>query len=65
MTYVTGTGAAEFERRPGLQALLAMLKPKPPFQVLIVSEEKSIGREMFETNYIIKRLGQAGIDVVE
>jgi len=42
-----------------------MLKPKPPFQVLIVSEEKSIGREMFETNYIIKRLGQAGIDVVE
>ena len=39
---------AEFRRRPGLQRLLATL-PRPPFERLIVSEQKSIGREMAET----------------
>jgi len=33
-----GKSGTEFARRAGLQELLAMLEPKPPFAVLIVSE---------------------------
>src|SRR5205814_6784619 len=36
-----------------------------PFRVVIVSEQKSIGREMTETAYLLKRFGKAGVDVVE
>ena len=60
-----GKPGTEFEQRAGLQSLLAALTPKPPFGVLIVSEQKSIGREMSETSYVIKRLAQAGVEVFE
>src|SRR3954470_14593771 len=58
-----GNSGAEFKRRPGFQRLMAALQPKPPFDVLIVSEQKSIGREAFETNFVIKQLAQAGVEV--
>jgi DNA invertase Pin-like site-specific DNA recombinase len=38
-----------------------ILKPKPPFQVLIMSEESRLGRESIETAYSIKRIVQAGV----
>ena len=61
-----GISGAEFEARPGLQRLLAMAETrKPPFQRLVVSEQKSIGREMAETGYTIKRLAEAGIEIFE
>jgi site-specific DNA recombinase len=60
-----GISGAEFAKRPGLQSLMAALHPRPPFAVLIVSEQKSIGRETFETNYTIKQLAEAGVEVVE
>ncbi len=60
-----GKSGAEFERRPGLQRLLQLLQPRPPFSVLIVSEQKSLGRETLETGYLIKRLSQAGVEIVE
>ena len=61
-----GISGAEFEARPGLQRLLAMAETrKPPFQRLVVSEQKSIGREMGETGYTIKRLAEAGIEIFE
>ena len=41
------------------------LEPKPPFKVLIVSEQKSIGREMSETGYVIKQLAEAGVEIFE
>src|SRR5687767_7798472 len=50
-----GISGAEFERRPGLQTLLRSLKPSPRFSVLIVSEQKSLGRESLETGALIKR----------
>ena len=56
---------AEFRRRPDFQRLLAALTPKPPFQILIVSEQKSIGREMSETAMVIKQLSQAGVEIFE
>jgi site-specific DNA recombinase len=60
-----GFSGAEFAKRPGLQRLLAAVGTRAPFQVLIVSEQKSIGREMFETGNTIKRLAEAGVEVRE
>ena len=60
-----GISGAEFERRPGFQKLMAMLSPRAPFQLLIVSEQKSLGREQFETGYAIKRLSEAGVEIFE
>jgi hypothetical protein len=45
--------------------MMALLLPRPPFQVLIVSKQESIGREAFETNYVIKQLAQAGLEIFE
>ena len=56
-----GISGAEFAKRPGLVRLLASLKPKPAFQVLIVSEESRLGRESIETAYVIKQLVMAGV----
>jgi site-specific DNA recombinase len=60
-----GISGAEFDRRPGLQALLRALSPRAPFSVLIVSEQKSIGRETYETGSIIKKLAEAGVEIFE
>ena len=60
-----GKSGAEFERRPGLQSLMRTLKPKTPFEVLVVSEQKSLGREQFETGHLIKQLAQAGVEIFE
>jgi site-specific DNA recombinase len=59
-----GISGAEFGKRPGLQRLLASL-PHPPFQRLIVSEQKSIGREMAETMYVVKQLAEGGVEIFE
>lgn len=45
--------------------MLNSLRPKPPFQKLIVSEQKSLGRESSETPYWIKQLALAGVEIVE
>ena len=54
---------AEFERRPGFVRLMAALKPRAPFQVLVMSEESRLGREAIETAYALKQLVQAGVQV--
>jgi DNA invertase Pin-like site-specific DNA recombinase len=39
------------------------LKPRAPFQVLVMSEESRLGREAIETAYALKQLVQAGVRV--
>ena len=39
------------------------LKPKAPFQVLVMSEESRLGREAIETAYALKQLVQAGVRI--
>jgi len=56
---------AEFERRPELVRLLNNLKPRPSFGALLVYDKDRIGREQFETAYILKQLSVAGITIVE
>ena len=53
---------AEFDRRPGLQKMLAAAK-RGEFSVLVVSEQKTIGREMSETAMVVKQLAQAGVEI--
>src|SRR5499427_5531586 len=58
-----GISGAEFRKRPGLTRLLNALRPRPPFQVLVMSEESRLGREQIETAYIIKQILDAGVRI--
>ncbi len=58
-----GVSGAEFTRRPGFLRLMNALSPRPPFGVLVMSEESRLGRESIETSYAIKQLIQAGVRV--
>ena len=58
-----GVSGAEFANRPGFLRLMNSLKPRPPFQVLVMSEESRLGREAIETAYALKQLVQAGVRV--
>src|SRR4051794_9158419 len=58
-----GISGAEFANRPGFLRLMNALKPRPPFQVLIMSEESRLGREAIETAYALKQLVTAGVHV--
>jgi DNA invertase Pin-like site-specific DNA recombinase len=51
------------EGRPGLMRLLNALKPRPAFQVLVMSEESRLGREQLEVGYALKQIIQAGVRV--
>jgi site-specific DNA recombinase len=58
-----GISGAEFIKRPGFLRLMNTLKPRPPFQVLIMSEESRFGREQIETAYALKQVTDAGVRV--
>jgi site-specific DNA recombinase len=59
-----GISGAEFgERRPSFFRLMNALKPKPPFQVLIMSEESRLGREQIQTAYALQKITEAGVRV--
>jgi len=58
-----GISGAEFDNRPGFLRLMNALKPRAPFQALVMSEESRLGREAIETAYALKQLVQAGVRV--
>src|SRR5688500_2894788 len=58
-----GISGAEFANRPGFLRLMNALKPRPPFQALVMSEESRLGREAIETAYALKQLVTAGVRV--
>jgi DNA invertase Pin-like site-specific DNA recombinase len=58
-----GISGAEFVKRPGFLRLMNALKPRPPFQVLVMSEESRLGRESIETAYALKQIMDAGTRV--
>ena len=45
---------AEWKHRPGFNALLAALEPRPPFGVLVVSELSRIGRDTVRVPYAVQ-----------
>lgn len=59
-----GVSGAEFgKRRPGLIGLMNALKPAPPFQILIMSEESRLGRDRIKTEYHLQDIIEAGVRV--
>src|SRR6476620_10486465 len=58
-----GISGAEFANRPGFLRLMNAVKPRAPFQVLVMSEESRLGREAIETAYALKQLITAGVQV--
>ena len=56
-----GISGAEFANRPGFLRLMNALKPRAPFQALVMSEESRLGREAIETAYALKQLVQAAL----
>ena len=54
---------AEWKHRPGFNALLAMLEPRAPFGVLIVSELSRIGRASARTLYAVTQIEDAGVEL--
>jgi len=58
-----GISGAEFVKRPGFLRLMNALKPRPAFEVLIMSEESRLGREQIETAYALKQIVDAGVRV--
>ena len=58
-----GISGAEFSTRPGFVRLMNALKPRPAFQVLVMSEESRLGREQLEVGYSLKQIIQAGVRV--
>src|SRR5512145_2386279 len=58
-----GISGAEFVKRLGFLRLMNALKPRPPFQVLIMSEESRLGRENIETGWCLKQIITAGVRV--
>ncbi len=56
-----GISGAEFANRPGFLRLMNAVKPRPPFQVLVMSEVSRLGREQIETAYALKQLSVAGV----
>src|SRR2546421_13073855 len=58
-----GISGAEFDRRPGFIRLMASLKPRATFNVLLMSEESRLGREQIAVAYALKQLSQAGVGV--
>src|SRR5262245_58088995 len=58
-----GISGAEFANRPGYMRLLNALRPRAPFDFLIVSELSRLGRELLETGYAVKQLAQAGVKI--
>jgi DNA invertase Pin-like site-specific DNA recombinase len=58
-----GVSGAELEKRPGVQRLRAALKPRSPFQILIVSEQSRLSRDTSDTLQVLKELARAGVRV--
>lgn len=58
-----GISGAEFKNRPAFVRLMNALKPRPSFQILIMSEESRLGREQIEVSYALKQIVQAGVRV--
>jgi DNA invertase Pin-like site-specific DNA recombinase len=58
-----GISGAEFANRPGFLRLMNAHKPRPPFQVLVMSDLDRLGRESVDTTYAVKQLSMAGVQI--
>ncbi len=57
------SGAIFGDGRPGLMRLLNSLSPRPAFDVLVMSEESRLGREMHQTAHVFGQIIRAGVEI--
>lgn len=58
-----GISGAEFANRPGFLRLMNALKPRAPFQVLVMSDLDRLGRDQMHTPYAVCELNAADVQV--
>ena len=58
-----GISGSEFSKRPAFLRLMNALKPRPPFQVVIMYEQSRLGREVIDTSWALKQIMQSGVEV--
>src|SRR6266545_3944400 len=57
-----GISGAEFKDRPGLASLLLAVKSSPrPFDVVVAMDESRLGRDQFQTAYLLQQIADAGV----
>jgi site-specific DNA recombinase len=58
-----GISGADFVRRDGYVRLMNTLRPRPPFQVLVMMEQSRLGRSLDEAPYALRRISEAGVRI--
>ena len=58
-----GISGAEFKNRPALLRLLNVLKPKPPFEAVVMMEPERLGRDRLRTELVARDLFEAGVRI--
>jgi site-specific DNA recombinase len=58
-----GISGGEFQQRVGLLRLLNALKPRPPFNAVVMSEASRLGRERLRTELVARDLCEAGVRI--
>jgi len=58
-----GISGADFVRREGYLRLMNALKPRAPFQALVMMEQSRLGRSQDEVPYALRRITEAGVRV--
>ncbi len=59
-----GISGAEFKDRPGLASLLLAVKSSPrPFDVVVAMDESRLGRDQFQTAYVLHQIADAGVQL--
>lgn len=59
-----GVSGGEFWRRPGLSRLLASLRPRAPFDVLLMTELSRLGRDRLRTEVAARTIYEAGARII-
>ena len=58
-----GIRGADFVRRPGYLRLLNALKPRAPFQALVMMGQSRLGRSLDEVPYAPRKITEAGVRI--
>jgi site-specific DNA recombinase len=58
-----GVSGADFVRREGFLRLMNALKPRAPFQVLVMMEQSRLGRSLDKVPYAIRQIAGAGVRI--
>jgi DNA invertase Pin-like site-specific DNA recombinase len=58
-----GPSGVQYEERPGFSRLMNVLKPRPPFHVLIMAEVSRLGRDQVKIAEALEQLAEAGVQV--